>query len=355
VNIDNRAWSLPPKSCHVVDVPVFGGLDKLTLTERTVSEPGTGEVLIQVRAAGVNRGDLKQRKGDYPRLPQAAPSVLGLEVAGVVVRVGGMVQCPKVGDSICALLVGGGYAEFCVAPAEQCLPIPHGLDYIEAAALPETHFTVWNTLFDQARLQPGESVLVHGGASGIGTTAIQMASALGSRVFATAGSAEKCVACENLGAERAINYHDEDFAQRVLELTQGAGVDVILDIIGGPYAKSNMDALAVDGRLCYLAGDLGPDATFNIRQVMLKRATITGATLRHRTVADKARIAQSLKRRIWPLLERGRIVPIVHQVFPLEAVSEAHRVLESGEVIGKLVLSVEQSRPRGTDAGGRSR
>lgn len=355
MDIDHRAWGPPPESCRVVDVPVIGGPDKLVLARRPVPEPGPGEVLIQVHAAGVNRGDLKQREGDYPQLPQAASSVLGLEVAGIVVMAGAMVQSPKVGDAVCALLVGGGYAECCVAAAELCLPIPQGFDYIVAAALPETFFTVWNTLFDQARLQPGESMLVHGGASGIGTAAIQMASALGARVFATAGSAAKCAVCERLGAERAIDYREEDFAQRIVELTRGNGVDVILDIVGGPYAKSNMDALSIDGRICYLAGDLGADATFNIRQVMLKRATITGATLRHRTLADKARIAQALKRRIWPLLEQGRIVPVVHRVFPLEEAAAAHRMLAAGEVIGKLVLSVERPAASGANTGGRSR
>jgi NADPH2:quinone reductase len=290
-----------------------------------------------VHAAGVNRADLKQRAGNYP-MPAGAPSVPGLEVAGVVVRCAAQVTGLKRGDRVCALVVGGGYARYCVAPALQCLPIPDGLDFVAAAALPEATFTVWAALFEQAALKPGETVLIHGGASGIGTTAIQMAKALGSRVLASAGSAAKCRACERLGAEHAINYREEDFARIALEHTGGAGVNVVLDMVGGPYMARNLEALATGGRLCYIAGDAGREASFNIRQVMMKRVSITGSTLRHRTVADKGRIAALLRQHIWPLIEHGRIAPVIDRVLPLENAAEAHRVLEAGEAIGKVVL-----------------
>ena len=309
------------------------------LAERPVPAPAHGEVLIEVHAAGVNRADLKQREGSYP-MPPGVPTVPGLEVAGRVAECGPGVTGLRPGDEVCALLIGGGYAEYCVAPAAQCLPIPRGLGFAEAAALPEAVFTVWVSLFEQAGLRAGETVLIHGGASGIGTTAIQMAAALGSRPFATAGSARKCAKCEALGAELAVNYREQDFAERILRHTGGRGVDVVLDIVGGPYAARNLSVLATGGRLCYIAGDAGPEVTFSIRQIMLRRAVVTGSTLRHRSVADKGRVAELLRLRVWPLIERGRIAPVVDRVVPLERAAEAHRALEAGETIGKVVLRV---------------
>lgn len=326
-------------SAWVVDVPVPGGLEALVMTERSIPALKAGEVLIEVHAAGVNRADLKQREGTYP-MPPGASTVPGLEVAGIVVECAADVSNIRIGDRVCALVIGGGYAQYCVAPAVQCLPIPAGLEFSAAAALPEAMFTVWTALFEQAELRPGESVLMHGGASGIGTTAIQMAAALGSRVFATAGSALKCSMCERLGAELAINYREQDFVARVLDRTGGTGVDVVLDMVGGPYAARNLQALAVGGRLCFIAGDMGPEATFNIRDIMLKRARITGSTLRHRSVADKERVAGLLRRRVWPLIERGRIAPVIDRLVPLAHATEAHRALEAGEVVGKVVLQV---------------
>lgn len=327
------------RTALVIDIPAPGGPEALTLAEQPVPVPSHGEVLIEVHAAGINRADLKQREGTYP-MPADAPRVPGLEVSGTVAACGPGVAGLSIGDRVCALLLGGGYAEYCVAPAAQCLPIPRGLGFPEAAALPEAVFTVWTSLFEQAGLRAGETVLIHGGASGIGTTAIQMAAALGSRVLGTAGSAHKCAKCKTLGAERAINYHEEDFVERVRDHTRGRGVDVVLDMVGGPYAARNLSILAIGGRLCYIAGDAGPEASFNIRQIMLRRAYVTGSTLRHRTTADKARIAELLQQRIWPLIEHGRIKPVIDRLVPLAQAAEAHRVLEAGEAVGKIVLGV---------------
>jgi putative PIG3 family NAD(P)H quinone oxidoreductase len=324
-----------------VDVPVSGGLEALILRRQPVARPRAGEVLIKVSAAGVNRGDVKQREGDYPMAGLKLSTVLGLEVAGVVVAVGPDVAGIKLGDPVCALVSAGGYAQYCLAPAVQCLPIPKGLDFIAAAAIPETFFTVWLTLFEQGQLKAGETLLVQGGASGIGTSAIQMATALGVRVLATAGSAAKCAVCVESGAELAINYQEQDFVERVLAHTDQAGVDVVLDMVGGPYAARHLKVLREKGRLCYVAGDGGAEASFNIRAIMLKRLSITGATLRHRSEQEKGWIASQLWQKIWPFIEDGCIRPIVDRVVPLCHVKEAHRALESGATIGKVVLSVE--------------
>ncbi len=290
-------------------------------------------------AAGVNRADLAQRLGKYPP-PPGASDIPGLEVAGTVEQVGLDVHDWRVGGRVCALVTGGGYAEYCVAPAPQCLPIPRGLDLPAAAAVPEACFTVWTNVFERGRLKPGESILVHGGSSGIGTTAIQLARAFGSRVFATAGSAEKCAASERLGADRAINYRDTDFVAAIREATGGRGVDVILDMVGGEYVHRNIDALALDGRLVQIATLGGAKAEINLAAVMQRRLTITGSTLRGRSVAEKGAIAKALGERVWPLLESGAVRPVVHATFPLRAAADAHRLMESSRHIGKLVLVV---------------
>jgi putative PIG3 family NAD(P)H quinone oxidoreductase len=296
-------------------------------------------VLIRVAAAGVNRPDVFQRRGRYPP-PPGASDIPGLEVSGVIDALGPGVSEWHVGDTVCALVTGGGYAEYCVAPAPQCLPVPRGMDVVTAAAIPETYFTVWTNVFQRGRLQPSESILVHGGSSGIGTTAIQLAKARGSRVFATAGSVEKCAACERLGAERAINYRDADFVAVVRDLTGGRGVDVVLDMIGGEYFARNIDVLAVEGRLVEIATLQGVKAELNIQTIMQRRLTITGSTLRARPVADKGAIAAQLRQHVWPLLESGAVKPIVHATFPLRHAAEAHRVMESSAHIGKLLLVI---------------
>lgn len=298
-----------------------------------------GEVLIHVAAAGVNRPDILQRKGGYPPPPGASP-ILGLEVAGTIEGLGTGVTRWKVGDSVCALLAGGGYAEYCVAPEPQCLPMPHGLSAIEAAALPETFFTVWTNLFQRARLAAGEVVLIHGGTSGIGTAAIQLARAFGARVFATAGSSVKCEACRELGAELAINYHEADFTSAVLDATGGRGVDVILDMVGGPYFARNTAALAVEGRLVQIAFLQGSVVELDLRPIMVKRLTVTGSTLRMRSVAEKGAIAREVESRVWPLLAERTVRPVISHAFPLAEAAEAHRVMEASSHIGKLVLEV---------------
>jgi putative PIG3 family NAD(P)H quinone oxidoreductase len=317
-----------------------GGPDVMHIVEAEKPVPRAGEVLIQVEAAGVNRPDIQQRKGLYPPPHDASP-ILGLEVAGVVVSAGEGVTSLHPGDRVCALVNGGGYAEFVVAPAGQCLPWPHGYDAVRAAALPENYFTVWANLFDLGRLARNDSVLVHGGSSGIGTTAIQLARAFAGTVYATAGSAEKCAACERLGATNAIDYKTADFVGRIRELTGGRGVDVILDIVGGPYLSRNISILARDGRLVVVAVQGGTkDPDFDLRHVMVRRLTITGSTMRPRTAAEKAGIAASLLEHAWPLLENGTCAPVIHAVFPLEQVADAHRLMESSAHIGKIVLTL---------------
>lgn len=326
-----------PATMTAIEIREPGGPEVLVPASRPVPEPGTGEVLIRVAAAGINRPDVLQRAGGYPP-PPGASDIPGLEVAGEVVGLGDAVKGRKLGDKVMALVAGGGYAEYCTAPAAQCLPIPKGLDMIEAAAMPETFFTVWSNVFDRGRLTAGESILVHGGSSGIGTTAIQLAHAFGARVFTTAGSADKCAACEKLGAARAINYRDEDFVTVVRDLTGGAGVDVILDMVGGDYIARNIKALAPEGRLCQIAFLGGSKAEVDFLPMMLKRLTLTGSTLRPRPVEFKAAIARALEKNVWPLVEKGTVKPVLFKTLPLAQAAEAHRLMESSAHIGKIVL-----------------
>ncbi len=315
-----------------------GGPEVLQPIEMPMPVPGPHEVLIRVAAAGVNRPDLMQREGKYPP-PPGATDIPGLEVSGTVVTCGRAVERWHEGDEVCALVSGGGYAEYCVAPGVQCLPIPKGLDIVSAGGVPETFFTVWMNVFDRGHLRDGESFLVHGGASGIGTTAIQMARAFGARVFATAGTDEKCDACERLGAERAINYKKEDFVAAALALTGGRGVDVILDMVGAPYFARNLDLLAVEGRLLQIAVMHGMKAEINLVRLLRQRLTITGSVLRARTVEEKGAIARAVERTVWPLVEAGKIRPIVHATFAFRRAAEAHRLMESGSHIGKILLT----------------
>jgi len=308
----------------------------LRLAERPVPRPSAGEVLVRVSAAGVNRPDIMQRQGKYPP-PPGASDIPGLEIAGEIVDACDVSEF-EIGQRVCALVAGGGYAEYCVAPALQCLRTPLAVPERHAGAIPETFFTVWTNLFDRGRLQPGERVLVHGGTSGIGTTAIQLARAFGSTVFATAGSDEKCDACRRLGAERAINYRAEDFVQAIKDATNGEGVDVILDIMGGEYLARNLECLRLHGRLVVIGLIGGARAEMNLQTILQKRLTVTGSTLRVRTPAEKGAIARALEANVWPLLDRGEVRPIVHAEFPLERAGDAHRELESGNVIGKLLL-----------------
>jgi putative PIG3 family NAD(P)H quinone oxidoreductase len=323
----------------VTEIAESGGPEVLRAAIRATPQPGHGEVLIEVVAAGVNRPDVVQRQGGYPP-PPGASDIPGLEVAGTIVASGAGVSTLSIGDRVCALVTGGGYAEYCPAPAAQVLPVPAGLDMIEAAALPETFFTVWSNVFDRGRLQPGERFLVHGGSSGIGTVAIQLARAFEARVFATAGSAEKCAACERLGAERAINYRDENFVEVAKTLTGGVGLDLILDMVGGNYIQRNIAALATGGRLVQIAFLAGANVELNLMPLMLKRLTLTGATLRARAIEDKSAIADALRGRVWPLLESGQVRPVIDSTVALADAAKAHERMESGEHIGKIVLTV---------------
>lgn len=328
-----------PEQMTVIEITEPGGPEKLVLSCRPLPQPGPGEVLIKVASAGVNRPDCLQRQGGYPP-PPGASDIPGLEVAGTVVSLGEGTERWQLGDHVCALLTGGGYAEYCTAPEPQCLPIPAGLSLQQAAALPETFFTVWSNVFDRASLQPGETLLVHGGTSGIGTTAIQLASALGSRVFTTVGGADKQQICLHLGAERVINYHEEDFVQVIKTSTNSRGVDVILDMVGGDYIQRNLSALAVEGRLVFIAFLRGAKMEMNLAPVMMKRLTITGSTLRARPVAHKAPIAKNLEEKVWPLLASGTIKPIIDRTFPLSEAASAHALMESNRHIGKLLLQI---------------
>jgi NADPH2:quinone reductase len=321
-----------------VEIAEPGGAEVLRPVERPVPHLHPGEVLIRVEAAGVNRPDIMQRQGKYPP-PPGASEIPGLEVAGTIVDVNAAERW-QVGDHVCALVAGGGYAECCAAPGWQCLPIPRGLDAVAAAAIPEAFFTVWTNLFQRGNLQGGERVLVHGGTSGIGSTAIQLARAFGAIVYATAGTDEKCEACRHLGASDAINYRTRDFVEAVRELTAGEGVDVILDIIGGDYLPRNIECLRLHGRLLQVGLMGGAKSHINLRAVLQNRLTITGSTLRPRRVEEKAAIARELEANVWPLLERGEVRPAVHATFPLREAAAAHRLLESGEVVGKIVLTV---------------
>jgi putative PIG3 family NAD(P)H quinone oxidoreductase len=293
-------------------------------------------------ASGVNRADLMQRQGHYPP-PPGASDILGLEVAGDVAAIGEAVRGFKVDDRVCALLAGGGYAEYCVAPVPQCLPIPSRLDFIQAAAVPEAVFTVWTNVFERGRLAKGEILLIHGGSSGIGTTAIQLARSRGSRVLVTVGSAEKAHACHRLGAERAINYRTEDFVAVVGEFTGGRGVDVILDMVGGDYLERNIEALAVEGRLVEIAVQKGSKGEIDLLRVMQRRLTLTGSTLRSRSIEEKKAIGEAVRREVWPMLESGEIAPVIHRVFPLSDAADAHRLMETGSHIGKIVLVTAQA------------
>ena len=322
----------------VVEISAPGGPEVLRVAERPDPVPGPGEVLIDVAAAGVNRPDAMQREGKYPP-PKGASDIPGLEVAGRIAATGAGVTRWRAGDEVMALLSGGGYATRAIAPEPQCLPIPRGLPLIEAGAVPETFFTVWTNVFERGALKPGETLLVHGGASGIGTTAVQLAHALGSTVYTTAGSDERCRALEALGAAAAINYRSTDFAARIAELTAKRGVDVILDIVGGPYLERNIASLARDGRLVMIGFMGGTAASFDARQIILRRLTITGSTLRIRTVEEKGAIARQLEARVWPLIEQRKARPIIHATFPLERAAAAHAALDEGHV-GKIVLTV---------------
>jgi NADPH2:quinone reductase len=322
---------------RAVEISTPGAPEVLKPVERPDPVPAPGEVLIRVAAAGVNRPDVLQRKGAYPA-PPGASDLPGLEVAGTIESLSVGVKDWRVGDRVCALLAGGGYATLCTAPAVQCLPIPNAMDFVTAAAVPETFFTVWTNVFDRGRLQTGETALFHGGSSGIGTTAIQLAAARGARVFATAGSDEKCRACEQLGAERAINYKTEDFVAVIKDVTKGRGVDLILDIVGGDYIARDLAALAIEGRLVVIGVMGGDTATLDFRRILGRRLTITGSTLRPRSAAEKGEIAAALRREVWPLLEAGTIKPVVYRTFPLDDAAAAHRLMESSEHVGKIVL-----------------
>jgi putative PIG3 family NAD(P)H quinone oxidoreductase len=328
-----------PREMRFVDMAGAGAPEVLVLATGPVPKPQAGEVLVKLAAAGVNRPDVFQRLGNYPPPPGASP-ILGLEIAGTVVALGDGVRDPALGDRVCALVTGGGYAEYCAAPAPQCLPVPSGFSMVEAAGLPETFFTVWSNVFMRGRLLPGETILIHGGSSGIGTTAIQLAHHFGGRVIATAGSDEKCDACRRLGADEAINYRTTDFVKRVKELTGGKGVELVLDMVGGDYLQRNLSALAVEGRLVQIAFLKPSKVEFDFMPMMLKRLTLTGSTLRARSVEQKAEIARPLRERVWPLLDQGKIKPLIHATFPLAEAAAAHRLMESSAHIGKIILTV---------------
>ena len=328
-----------PDSMTCIEISQPGGPEVLRAVQRPAPIPGPGEVLVAVEAAGVNRPDVLQRQGRYDP-PPGASDLPGLEIAGRVVAIGDGVTEWAAGDAVCALIAGGGYAQYCVVPAPQLLPIPKGFGMVEAAAVPETFFTVWTNVFERGALQPGETLLVHGGSSGIGTTAIQLAKAFGAKVFTTAGNADKCRACEELGADRAIDYKTEDFVAVIKQETGDRGVDVVLDMVGGDYIARDIGIMAPDGRHVSIAFLQGPKVSLNMYPVMTKRLTITGSTLRARPVAEKGRIAQALREKVWPLLEAGTVKPVIHKTFPLEQASEAHALMESSAHIGKIVLTL---------------
>ena len=330
-----------PDIMRCVEISQPGGPEVLRAATREAPIPGPGEVLVEVAAAGVNRPDVLQRMGNYDP-PPGASKLPGLEIAGRVVAIGEGVMDWAADDKVCALVAGGGYAQYCVVPSRQLLPIPAGLSAVEAAAVPETFFTVWTNVFERGALKPGETLLVHGGSSGIGTTAIQLAKAFGATVFTTAGSPEKCRACEALGADRAIDYKTEDFVAVVKEATGGRGVDVVLDMVGGDYIARSIEVMAPDGRHVSIAFLRGAKATLNLFPVMTKRLTLTGSTLRARTVEEKGRIARELREKVWPLLEAGTVKPVIHATFPLERAEDAHRLMESSAHVGKIVLTIDQ-------------
>jgi putative PIG3 family NAD(P)H quinone oxidoreductase len=329
-----------PTTMMAVHCDGFGGPDVLRAHDTPVPVPGPGEVLVAVAAAGVNRPDVLQRQGNYTP-PPGASAIPGLEIAGTVVARGAGATRFAIGDPVCALLAGGGYAAYVAVPEPQCLPLPKGLSMVEAAAVPETFFTVWFNVFDRGGLRAGESILIHGGASGIGTTAIALAHALGARVFATAAGAEKRRVCESLGAERCVDYTTEDFVSVVREATNGAGVDVILDIVGADYVARNLDLLAMDGRLIQIGMLGGPNATIALAPILRKRLTLTGSMMRSRSVEEKGRVADAVFEHVWPLLESGRVKPLIDRTFPLADAAGAHRCMEASSHIGKIVLEVE--------------
>ena len=328
-----------PTKMTAIEISEPGGPEVLVPGERPVPSPGPEEVLIKVEAAGVNRPDVMQRQGMYPP-PPGAPDTPGLEVSGEVVALGPDASGVAVGDKVCVLVTGGGYAQYCVAAAPLCMPIPAGFSAVEAAALPETFFTVWTNVFDRGRLQAGETFLIHGGSSGIGTTAIQLAKHFGATVYTTAGSAAKCAACVSLGAAAAINYHEEDFVERVAELTDGRGVDLIVDMVAGDYFNRNIKCLALEGRLVQIALQQGPKVSTSLLPIMANRLTVTGSTLRPRTVEQKAVIAAALREKVWPVLEQGSVKPVIHARFALERTAEAHALMGSSTHIGKIMLEV---------------
>ena len=328
-----------PTTMTAIAIRAPGGPEVLLPEQRPVPTPGSGEILVKVAAAGVNRPDVMQRKGLYPP-PAGAPDIPGLEIAGTVVACGAGVKRWKIGDQVAALVIGGGYAEYCLAHEGHALPVPHGLSMAEAAAIPETFMTVWHNVFERGGLKAGETLLVHGGSSGIGTAAIQLAKALGARVIVTAGSAEKCEACRKLGADLAVNYKTEDFVAATKATTSGKGADVILDMVGGDYIERNYEAAAVEGRIVQIAFQASAKATVDFRRIMLKRPHHTGSTLRARSNPDKAAIARAVEQTAWPLINAGRIRPVMDKTFPLADAAAAHARMESSQHIGKIVLTV---------------
>ena len=339
---DGQAGALPA-SMRAIAIRQPGGPDVLEMTQQPLPVPGPGDVLIRVAASGVNRPDVVQRKGHYPPPPGASP-LPGLEVSGTIVAgdpVAMQASGLRTGDQVCALLAGGGYAQYCVASVLHCLPAPQGLNLVEAAALPETFFTVWSNVFDRGGLQAGQTLLVHGGSSGIGTTAIQLAKAAGARIVVTAGSAEKCTACLKLGADHAIHYREQDFVEQVLAFTQGRGADVVLDMVAGSYVARNVQCMAADGKLFIIAVQGGKDAAFNAATVLMRRLSIIGSTLRSQSHAFKAAIAGKLHETVWPWIEQGKIRPVIHARFDASQAAKAHALMESGLHIGKIVLTWE--------------
>ncbi len=333
-----------PASMRSISLTGFGDPEVMQLAATALPTPGEHDVLIQVAYAGINRPDVAQRLGRYHPPPGASP-ILGLEAAGRIVAKGAQVAQWQVGDQVCALTPGGGYAEYCSAPAAHCLPIPLGLSVLEAAALPENFFTVWVNVFDTCKLKAGDNFLVHGGSSGIGLSAIQLAKAFGASVFTTVGSDAKAAFCKQIGADHVINYKTQDFLAEIQALAGKKGMDVILDMVGGAYIEKNLKLLALEGRLCCIAFMQGSQAQVDFMPLMLKRQTITGSTLRARPDAQKAAIASALREKVWPLIESGKVKPVIHQVFPLAEAAQAHRLMESSQHIGKIMLAVGQSQP----------
>jgi putative PIG3 family NAD(P)H quinone oxidoreductase len=328
-----------PQEMNCIVLDGFGGPEVLKPGRRPLPSAGAGEVLVKVAAAGINRPDVLQRQGNYTP-PPGASDLPGLEIAGTIVALGSGVTDWKIGDQTMALVSGGGYAEYCAAPVPQCLPVPKGFSMVEAGAVPETFFTVWTNVFERGRLKKGETFLVHGGSSGIGTTAIQLAHAFGAKVITTVGSADKVAACKKLGADLALNYHEQDYVKEVMQATGDKGADLILDMVGGEYINRNLSCLAMDGRLVQIAFLQGAKAEINFAHVMMKRQTITGSTLRPRSVAQKGEIAQALKTQVLPLLDAGKVKPVIYRTLKLAEAAEGHRLMESSAHIGKIVLTV---------------